>query len=319
MSEVFIKINRVYSFSFVLVLAFILSGSCSFITAQDFNPSVKKKSDIVSQEEKEFNKIKQLKVKTRTKYAVFNDGSNQTPGKKVLLSVELFNKKGLLTKMTEQNSAGNVISHYTFTYDSKGRPIKAEGKDDAGKLNTQISKYDSHGNEIERSLISVGRKRYETNAVMKYDNSGNVIEINNFENDKLRDQQLIEYENNVRRKTFYLDKNGDTVLVSTPEYNSVGKLIKEERKEPNGATLTYNYKYDSAGNLVEMVDYETKRNYTSDEKGNVTEYKMYLLDGRRQIRLVFKYNSKGLQSEQIRYDNAESVVLHMVYEYEYYK
>jgi hypothetical protein len=51
----------------------------------------------------------------------------------------------------------------------------------------------------------------------------------------------------------------------------------------------------------------------------VMEYKMFLLDGRRQIRMVFKYNTNGLQSEQIRYDNKEIAVLHTVYEYEYYK
>jgi hypothetical protein len=68
-----------------------------------------------------------------------------------------------------------------------------------------------------------------------------------------------------------------------------------------------------------MIDAETKRTYVSDEKGNVIEHKMFLTDGRRQIRLVFKYNQKGLMSDWIRYDNKENVVLHYAYEYEYYK
>ena len=115
-----------------------------------------------------------------------------------------------------------------------------------------------------------------------------------------------------------MDPKGDTVLVSIPEYDSAGKLIKEERKEEK-IILVDTYKYDANGNLNEMIDSDTKRFYTSDEKGNVIEYKMFLLDGRRQIRLVFKYNSKGLQSEHIRYDNNEAVVLHTAFEYEYYK
>lgn len=318
MNVVFRNFHRVYVYSLTVLAVIAFSGSFEFVTAQNINPSSKKKSDFVSQEEKEFAKIKQLKVKTRSKYAVNSDGSNQASGQKVLLTVELFNKKGLLTKMTEQNSRGNVISYYTFVYDSKSRPIKAEGEDDTGKMNTQTSKYDSRGNEIERRLISIGRKRYETKSVLKYDKNGNVIEIENYENDKLSDQQKISYMNNVRTRTTYLDQRGDTAVVSIPEYDSSGKLSKEERKDAN-SVLSYIYKYDTNGNLNEMIDSETRRSYTSDERGNVIEYKMYLLDGRRQIRLVFKYNSNGLQSEQLRYDNSETVVLHTVYEYEYYK
>lgn len=319
MQIAFLNYHRVFLFSILVYSIYSFPGCITAINAQDINPSAKKKSDFVSQEEKEFIKIKQLKVKTRSKYALTNDESNQTSTKKILLTTENFNRKGLLTEMTEQNSRGDVISYYSFTYDSKGRHIKGEGEENRGKSSTQTSKYDSKGNEIERRLVSIGRKRIESKAVMKYDKNGNVIEIKNYENDKLQEQQQIKYENNVRISTIFFDKNGDTVMVSTPEYNSAGKLLKEERKDPNGGVITYTYKYDDAGYLSEMTDFETKRNYTSDEKGNVVEYKMYLLDGRRQIRLVFKYNSKGLQSEQIRYDNNETVVLHMVYEYEYYK
>ena len=318
MTVVFRNFHRVYVYSLTVLTVIAFSGSFEFVTAQNINPSAKKKSDFVSQEEKEFNKIKQLKVKTRSKYAVYYDMPNQISDKKILLTVETFNKKGLLTEMTEQNSSGNVISYYKFVYNSKGRHLKAEGKDDTGKSNTQMSKYDSRGNEIERRLISIGRKRFEAKSVLNYDKNGNVIEIKNYENDKLSDQQKITYMNNVRTRTTFLNQKRDTALVSIPEYDSSGKLIKEERKDGK-STLSYIYKYDANGNLNEMIDIETKRSYASDEKGNVIEYKMYLLDGRRQIRLVFKYNTNGLQSEQIRYDNNETVVLHTVYEYEYYK
>jgi len=298
----------------VILIILTISGAYEFNAAQNINPSSKRKSDFVSQEEKEFAKIKQLRVKTRSKYAVYYGMPNQIGDKKILLTTETFNKKGLLTEMTEQNSSGNVISHYTFSYDAKGRPVKAEGVDDTGRSNTQTSRYDPRGYEIERRLVSTGRKRTETKSVLKYDKSGNVIEIKNYENDKLTDQQNFTYKNNVRIRTTYLDQKGDTAGVSIPEYDSSGKLINEK-----SSNQVNTYKYDANGNLNEMIDSETKRSYTSDEKGNVIEYKMFLLDGRRQIRLVFKYNPKGLQSEQLRYDNSETVVLHTVYEYEYYK
>ena len=95
-------------------------------------------------------------------------------------------------------------------------------------------------------------------------------------------------------------------------------MIKETRKN-SSVNIVYTYKYDSKGNLIEMVDNETKRYYDYDEKGNVIEHKMYLLDGRRQLRLVFKYGSNGLQKEVLRFDNKEKPVLNTSFKYEYYK
>jgi YD repeat-containing protein len=103
-----------------------------------------------------------------------------------------------------------------------------------------------------------------------------------------------------------------------PEYNEKGKLVREVKTEGKSKAAD-NYRYDDNGNLIELVDSETRREYRFDDKNNVIEHKMFLLDGRRQIRLVFKYNEKGLQSEQIRYDNSEKIVYHTVFEYEYYK
>lgn len=298
----------------VLFLIATISFTSKSSIAQSINPSSNRKSDFVSQDEKEFNKIKQLKVKTRLKYAVFNDIKGYMNNKKILIVKETFNKRGSLSEMVEYNSSGNIISSYKFSYDAKGKPKKAQGVDDTGRSNTQVSKYDSRGNEIERNLISIGRKKTESKSLFKYDKENNLIEIKNYFDNKFTDQQNNEYKNGIRIRTTMLNEKGDTVLVSIPEYNSDGKLIGEKSTNQNIV-----YKYDLNGNLSKMVDAETKRIYISDENGNIVEHKMFLLDGRRQLRLVFKYDRKGLQSEQIRYDNNEAVVLHYVYEYEYYK
>jgi antitoxin component YwqK of YwqJK toxin-antitoxin module len=220
--------------------------------------------------------------------------------------------------MTEFNSAGTVISNYKFRYDSKNRPVKAEGTDDTGRSNVQTSKYDSRGYEIERGLISMGRKRNETRTVLNYDKEGNLTGLKNYLNDKLNDQQNFYYKNNLRTKTVILNGDGDTAIVMIPEYNEKGKLIREVKTEGKSRAAE-NYRYDDKGNLIELVDSETRREYRFDDKNNVIEHKMFLLDGRRQIRLIFNYNEKGLQSEQIRYDNSEKIVYHTVFEYEYYK
>ena len=303
------KINFIVLF---LIAAISFTGKSSI--AQNINPSSNKKSDFISQDEKEFAKIKQLKVKTRLKYSVYYDIKGYMNDKKILMKREAFNKRGLLSEIVEYNSMGDVTSSYKFYYDAKGNPKKAQGVDDNGNSNTQTSKYDSRGNEIERDLISIGRKRTESKSLFKYDKENNLIEVKNYSNSKLEDQQYYEYKNGIRTKTTILNDKGDTALVSIPEYNSSGKLISEKSTNQNIV-----YKYDPKGNLSEMTDAETKRTYVSDDKGNVIEHKMFLTDGRRQIRLVFKYNQKGLQSDWIRYDNNEDIVLHFAYEYEYYK
>ena len=154
--------------------------------------------------------------------------------------------------------------------------------------------------------------------LFKYDKDDNLIETKNFYNNKLSDELITTYNNSKRVGSIVKDDKGDTILTITPEYDVNGKLIKETRKN-SSVNIVYTYKYDFKGNLIEMIDDQTKRYYNYDEKGNVTEHKMYLLDGRRQLRLVFKYGSNGLQNEVLRFDNNEKPVLNTSFKYEYYK
>jgi len=315
-----IKINTLSNFLFhSSVLIFLWFAFCfsesSF--AQGVSSNTKKKGDFVSQDAIELNKIKQLKVKTRTKYAANYDLSGKTVPPKIA-SKEIFNRKGLLTEMEEFNGMGNVVAMYKFTYDSKNNPIKAESVESNGRTSLQVSKYDSRGNEIERRLTEKRRKKTETQMLFKYDKEDNLIETKNFYNNKLSDELITTYNNNKRVGSIVKDDKENTILTITPEYDSNGKLIKETRKN-SSVNVVYTYQYDSKGNLIEMLDDETKRYYNYDEKGNVTEHKMYLLDGRRQLRLVFKYGSNDLQNEVLRFDNNEKPVLSTSFKYEYYK
>lgn len=315
-----IKINTLSNFLFhssVLILlwfAFCFSES-SF--AQGVSPNTKKKGDFVSQDATELNKIKKLKVRTRTKYAANYDLSGKMVPQKIA-SKEIFNRKGLLTQMEEYNGMGNVVAIYKFTYDSRNNPIKAESVESGGRTSLQVSKYDSRGNEIERRMTEKRRNKTESQMLFKYDKEDNLIETKNFYNNKLSDELITTYNNGKRVGSIVKDDKGNTILTITPEYDSNGKLIKETRKN-SSVNVVYTYKYDSKGNLIEMVDDETKRYYSYDENGNVTEHKMYLLDGRRQLRLVFKYESNGLQKEVLRFDNNEKPVLNTSFKYEYYK
>ncbi|PKL81956.1 MAG: hypothetical protein CVV24_12610 [Ignavibacteriae bacterium HGW-Ignavibacteriae-3] len=298
-----------------MILLFLF---CGLNLAQNVNPSAKRQSDFVTQDDKEFAKVKQFKVKTRSKYFIEKEHANPDNAPKKLIMVEKFNKNGMLTEMIEFDSRGNVTSSYNFFYDSKSRPIRAEGVDDTGRSNTQTSKYDSRGYEIERKLVSVGRRGSETKSVLTYDKNGKLIELKNYLNDKLNDHQKFSYKNNLRTQTVIMNAKGDTAIVLIPEYNENAKLIREEKIQGPSQTVE-NYKYDERGNLIEYTDSESRRIYSFNDNNDVIEHMMFLLDGRRQIRLVFKYNQDTLQSEQIRYDSFDAVVFHTIFEYEFYK
>ncbi len=314
------KINILSNFLFhssVLILLWFAFCFSESSIAQSVNPNTKKKGDFVSQDAVELNKIKQHKVKTRTKYAANYDlsGKMVTP---IIASKEIFNRKGLLTQIEEYNGVGNVVAKHKFTYDNKNNPIKAESIEANGRTSLQVSKYDSRGNEIERLTTEKRRNKTESKILFKYDKEDNLIETKNFFNNKLSDQLITTYNNGKRIGSIVNDDRGNTILTITPEYDVNGKLIKETRKN-SSVNVVYSYKYDSKGNLIEMVDEETKRYYSYDEKGNVTEHKMYLLDGRRQLRLMFKYGFNGLQKEVLRFDNNEKPVINTSFKYEYYK
>lgn len=315
-----IKINKLNNFLlhgsvFILIWFTFCNSESSF--AQGVNPNTKKKGDFVSQDAVELNKIKQLKVKTRIKYAANYDLSGKMVPKKIAMK-EIFNRIGLLIQREEYNGMGNVVAKYKFTYDSKNNPIKAESNESDGRTGLQLSKYDSRGNEIERSINEKKRNKTESKMLFKYDKDDNLIETKDFNNNKLSDILSTTYSAGKRVGSIVKDEKGNTILTITPEYDSNGKLIKETRKN-SSVNVVYTYKYDSKGNLIEMVDDNTKRYYNFDEKGNVIEHKVYLLDGRRQLRLVFKYGSNGLQNEILRFDNNEKPVLNTSFEYEFYK
>jgi YD repeat-containing protein len=311
-----IKVLRLLFFT--LIFSFPYSGINQSILAQDMNRSSKQKGDFVTQDSKELEKIKKLKVKTRTKTVFGYDLAGNGPLNGRLASKEFFNNKGFITQMNEYDVYGQVETAYKFYYDTKGNPTKAEMKQKNGVTRLQLSKYDPRGNEIERQSSQSGRHEYDIKTMMKYDKQNNQIEIDNYSLGKLTDQKFNNFKDGKRVSSIVKDEKGNTILNMTPDYDSTGKMIKETNSNDN-MNLVYQYKYDAVGNLIEVIDNETKGQYSYDDKKNVIEQKVFLLDGRRQLRLVFNYGAKGLQTEMIRYDNSEKPVVYTKFEYEYYK
>ena len=101
------------------------------------------------------------------------------------------------------------------------------------------------------------------------------------------------------------------MIESASEYNDAGKLIKETKKG-TGVNYVFHYEYDSNGNLIQMTDPETKRYYSYTPNDDVSEFKMFLLDGRRQARIEYTYGENGLKINEIRYDNLEKPVFYSV-------
>lgn len=318
MQKYFLLLKRIRFSLYALIALAYLSALTANICAQNTNPGLRVKGEFVTQDQKEFDKIKKLKVKTRTKIVstYVMDGKKRLEGR--IDTKEYFNKKGLLTKIDEYNVYNKVETSTLFYYDAKGNPTKAIMTQDDGTTRLQLSKYDSRGNEIERSAVQKGRHPYDVKTVLKYDKNNNLIEINNYSDDKLTDKKFNTYNNGKRISSVVKDENENTIVTMTPEYNSSGKIIKETNSNTKGS-FDFLYSYDETGNLIGVVSNETKGEYSYDNKSNVVEQKVFLLDGRRQLRLTFVYDSNGLQTEVVRYDNLERPTVHTKFEYEYYK
>jgi hypothetical protein len=154
-------------------------------------------------------------------------------------------------------------------------------------------KYDEYGNEILNLFFSKGSKTPSVSTVSsnKYDSLGSLI------------KKTI--------KKFYITESDTTdwgTHVNTYEYDINGNLIKktdEVINEFNPRKWETLYKYDSANNLIELIqpsDYlEIREKYTYDSNGNCANYIM--IGGQTTIHNVEKweqhFNSKGNVVERI--------------------
>ena len=158
--------------------------------------------------------------------------------------------------------------------------------------------------------------------VSKYDNSGNIIEVSEYDKEGIL----------ISKKNYKYNSKGSKIEeVSTYDtthnpleprkndgpccetryiynYNSNGKVIeKKEVFENQNTFLSQSYKYDDKGNKIEEVSYRTyplpeKITYKYDSIGNIIEEVRYDKNGIIYRKLGFEYNKNGKKVEENYFD-----------------
>lgn len=306
-------VNKLFKETLLFTILF-----CTAVFAQNLEENKVGKDDFVEQATKELEKAKQLKVKTRFRYAGFYETDGVTLQEKVLSEKLTLDKNGNRKELIRFQGNGDVDQKYTFQHDAKGRFIKLETRNTGNYLvGKRDSRYDKAGNEIERKLYDVRRGNHKVS--YKYDKDGNIIESKNYDKkNRLTGRYENIFENGRAKKTTVYQMDGKVRREVWFFYNTADQLIREEIKDLSNSYVV-NYTYDRNGNITEIETPHSKRIVTYNENNDILEDKMFSADGTRQYRVVFSYLENGLQNDEIRYDNSEKAAFHVQIKYEFYK
>lgn len=156
-----------------------------------------------------------------------------------------------------------------------------------------------NGNELTDIFYSFNKKGYLTES-RKFDYSGNICWIETYSY----------YKNDLKVMYNLLDGQNKIYLSFTYKYDPSGQLIEEVRQDYfQNSKYKINYKYNPNGKLVEESWYYDKAdsinfkvNYTYDDNGNLIEEKKTHQDGR-----IFDYYNT------YRYDKSNNEIEHNVF------
>ncbi len=210
--------------------------------------------------------------------------------KKTITSEDVYN-------IEEYDPDGKIMRNTFYCGDIATHTITYE-YDDMGNLITQIS--------VDEDGIQCDYKKYI------YDEDGNMIQEIAGDNDiDASIERMYVYKDGLLASDRFYFSNGSTDY-NEYEYNDKGELIgKKHINEENGYVYrTWEYEYDSEGNLTEMRDsmYEHLTVEHYDEAGRKILEELYY-NGELSAKYEYKYNDYGLE-ESIRYDSDGTVSRH---------
>lgn len=173
-------------------------------------------------------------------------------------------------------------------YNPKGKLQTKISKDKKGKLLYRYDhSYDNNGNRIK----TVGK-----------DSAGKIIETNyyKYQNGKLAKTETTEYKNGKKSSVYHTDANGNKIY---------------EESYENGAKFnSFNYKYDSNGNMIASTTkfyYEGTideiHDFKYDVNGNATKITYKTSDGKTDV-WEYKYDADGNIIEKIHKDGEGNVI-----------
>lgn len=191
-------------------------------------------------------------------------------GAKNRLDMELlFLKKDTVCTKFIYNRMGLLDNSITTYLDRTGRSIKAEYL------------YDEHGNLIEYNTFENGNKTFKKTFL--YDSFNNKVEENYF----ISKTGMYKFVNDYKTNTVTAIRDSDTIFnknYSKSYYDKKGYVIRIETIQDKKVKNAFTFKYDKKGNLLKSTIYndsniqEPNGEYKNvfDSKGNIVKRDEYL-------------------------------------------
>ncbi len=210
------------------------------------------------------------KINDRTGYEL--KGNVKSLVEKTFLATDKF---GEITKdddnvfriyKVEYNDNGNKVEESTFMYLNKyryydnGRLCETRMYNSDGSLSTVLT-FEYMGDTISIQKCYINNNSYAGKRIRKFDNSGNLIKILDYNSkDILKGKSIYKYDNKGNNIQFFnYDSNGKLVYKSELyTYDDKGYIDSK----------TNIYKYDNKGNLIETTIKNIVTKYEYDENGN---------------------------------------------------
>ncbi len=302
LSNVFFKVNS------VIILGIILNSFLTEVFAQPvlFNYFNKNQTNW---ETVEYQKLKNLKIKTRELYSGYFLPNGNPPEEPVLSEISYLDKNGNLIKVEDITSYGQVRSSVELKYNAQQRLIEILNKKSDGFMTFRKEIF-YEGKDTAKIYVT-DRKKNKTKQTFFYDSQKQIQQKKYFdEKGQLYLQESFNYENGVLTKIIYTNEKNDTVATNLLKYDSNGNLQSENL---NGALKKYYL--DSSSNLIKVEEGSEFKLYKYDDNKNLIDYQYYTSANRRQFRLGFTYQKDGLIKEIIRYESDDTKAFYSTYKY----
>ena len=183
----------------------------------------------------------------------------------------------------------------------KARFVNESGEwKEQAKVLSSVQTYDVKGNKTEWTFHT-NEGTLETKQINAHDHKGRLTKVFFYKtNGSLDRKQLYTYDKSGNLARIDLIRaDGSRMNTQSFRYNDNGKLIKADLREANGPiALDFEYSYDAAGRLIEIDYYRSARRdhkvfFSYNEKGIRNEGTEYTATGSVQCRDTWVYDDKG--------------------------
>lgn len=233
-----------------------------------------------------------------------------------------YDRKG---RAIEEKKFGSGVAFYYWSYkfDNRDNRIEYSGYDSLGNVTSKtIYEHDSRDYIVKLTYYYKPEPGIDADVeitVYKYklDARGNLLKWTIYRNGKIQNKYGYQYDEKCNKQSEYLyyyypdgKKEKSEVLKLTYKYDENCRVTEEKAyvRYPNFPDFAYysmySYKYDSKGNMLERISYDSEGKETFsdlskyDEKGNVLE-EIRKTGDEVDWRHIYKYDSNGNMLESM--------------------